>query len=76
MTKFNPPSVQIGYQVTLEGGVMKGDVNLDGMVNLLDVSPFVDLLATSQFQAEADCNCDGVVDLLDVSVFVSLLSGG
>ena len=52
-----------------------GDVNLDGVVNLLDVQPFVDLLVSGDFQAEADINQDGVVDLLDVQPFVDLLSG-
>ncbi len=58
------------------GGVLKGDVNLDGIVDLLDVSPFVALLTGGGFQAEADLNCDGIVDLLDVSPFVNLLTGG
>ncbi len=51
-----------------------GDVNLDGTVNLLDVSPFVDRVTGGQFQAEADINFDGVVGLLDVAPFVALLS--
>ena len=55
--------------------VLKGDVNLDGIVNLLDVDPFVDLLTTGEFQAEADIDCNGDVNLLDVDPFVSLLSG-
>ena len=52
-----------------------GDVNLDGDVNLLDVSPFVELLLNSGFQNEADINQDGVVDLLDVNPFVEMLVG-
>ncbi|MEM9411713.1 MAG: hypothetical protein AAGA30_11405 [Planctomycetota bacterium] len=53
-----------------------GDVNLDGLVNLLDIEPFVTLLSNGGFQAEADINQDNVVDLLDVAPFVELLSGG
>ena len=52
-----------------------GDVNMDGFVNLLDVGPFVDLLADGGFLPEADINMDGVVNLLDVGPFVDLLSG-
>ena len=55
--------------------VLPGDVNMDGVVDLLDVAPFVDLLANMQFQAVADINQDGVVDLLDVNPFVELLTG-
>ena len=56
--------------------VLIGDVNQDGFVNLLDVSPFVEILATGGFQAEADINQDGSVDLLDVGPFVDLLANG
>lgn len=58
------------------GMVLLGDVNLDGMVNLLDVAPFVTLLADGGFQEEADINEDDVVNLLDVQPFVDLLAGG
>lgn len=60
--------------VTLDTGVLIGDINLDGTVDLLDVGPFVTLLSTQMFQAEADINGDGLVDLLDVGGFVDLLS--
>ena len=53
-----------------------GDVNQDGAVNLLDISPFVDRLASGTFQLEADINQDGGVNLLDVAGFVDLLAGG
>lgn len=54
--------------------VLLGDVNMDGLVNLLDVAPFVELISTGDFQAEADINQDGQVNLLDVGPFVDLLS--
>ena len=53
-----------------------GDVNQDGVTNLLDVGPFVELLSTGSFQIEADTNQDGAVNLLDVEPFVQILSGG
>ena len=56
--------------------ILLGDVNQDGVVNLLDVSPFVDLLSNGGFNQNADINQDGVVSLLDVAPFVDLLSGG
>ena len=55
--------------------VLLGDVNQDGVVNLLDVVPFVDLLAGGGFQDEADINQDGAVNLLDVGPFIDVLSG-
>ena len=58
------------------GGVLLGDVNCDGAVNLLDVAPFVDLVSNGGFSVKADINEDGSVNLLDVQPFVALLSGG
>ena len=51
-----------------------GDVNRDGIVNLLDVQPFLDTVV-SQFSPEADVNLDLSNDLLDVAPFVELLTG-
>ena len=55
--------------------VMKGDVDLNGTVNFLDISPFIAVLSNSgTFQAEADCDCNGVVNFFDISPFIFLLS--
>ena len=62
-------------QVVSSSDFLLGDVNLDGTVDLLDVAPFVELLANSTFQIEADINSDGFVNLLDIAGFVDLLSG-
>ena len=67
--------LEVTYQI-VDSKVLHGDVNGDGVINLLDVEPFVELLSTGIFQAEADTNKDGVVNLLDVEPFVELLSGG
>ena len=56
--------------------VLLGDVNLDGVVNGLDVDPFVDVLLNGPFQAEADMNEDGEVNGLDVDPFVAAIVGG
>ena len=53
---------------------LPGDVNSDGVLNLLDVAPFVQLLGDGTFQTEADVNLDGVVNLLDVTWFIDLFS--
>ena len=53
-----------------------GDVNLDGLVNGLDVDPFVDRLLNGPYQAEADMNEDDLVNGLDVDPFVATVVGG
>ncbi|MEM9411631.1 MAG: choice-of-anchor B family protein, partial [Planctomycetota bacterium] len=55
--------------------VLLGDVNQDGVVNLLDVQPFVELISSGEYLAEADMNGDGSVNLLDVELFVAAISG-
>ena len=56
--------------------ILLGDVNLDGMVNFLDISPFIGVLSNQGTQAEADLNQDGVVSFLDISPFIMTLTAG
>ena len=57
------------------GSVLLGDVNRDNVVSFLDITPFISLLTTSGFQAEADFDGNNVVDFLDIAPFISALSG-
>ena len=50
-----------------------GDVNGDGFVDFLDISPFILALSTGEFQSEADINEDDQVNFLDISPFLSLI---
>lgn len=75
---FNLKGIQLAAIYTGEvvtSQVLLGDVNRDGVVDLLDVGPFVDLLTSGGFQLEADVNQDGIFDLLDVGPFVEILGG-
>ena len=69
------------FVVNLNGNVFRldsvttlGDVNRDGTVNFLDISPFISVLSDGGSQAEADVNGDGNVNFLDISPFIILLS--
>ena len=68
-------NVTITFDSADNSPMLKGDVNLDGFVNFLDIAPFIGLLTTGNFQAEGDCDCSGVVDFLDIAPFISFLSG-
>jgi len=50
------------------------DINRDGIVNFLDIAPFILLLSNGDFQCEGDVNQDGAVDFLDISPFITVLS--
>ncbi len=71
-TSIAPPELKVYW---VAGDFLLGDVNCDGLVNLLDVQPFVDLISNGDFNEKADITGDGMVNLLDVGPFVALLSG-
>ena len=54
--------------------VLLGDVNLDGEVTFLDISPFITILSTAGFQAEADIDLSGDVTFLDIAPFIVILA--
>ena len=57
--------------------IILGDVNRDGAVNFLDISPFITALSSvGEFREEADINEDGMVNFLDISPFITLLTAG
>ena len=60
--------------VTLTLSLTLGDVNRDGEVNFLDISPFISLLSAGGFQEEADIDGNGVVNFLDIAPFIRLLT--
>ena len=55
-------------------GVLKGDINLDGCVNFLDISAFIAVLGGDTYQTEADTDCNGFVDFLDIAAFIAILA--
>ena len=62
-------------EITFVGdAVLLGDVNMDGIVDFLDIQPFIDLLAGQMFQAEADINSDGSVNFFDIQPFIDILA--
>ena len=75
VARIESGTVDIGA-VELGDPFLLGDVNRDGSVTFLDISPFISLLASSTFQDEADINGDGDVTFLDISPFITLLAGG
>ena len=54
-------------------GVLLGDANLDGTVNFADIAPFIAILQSGAFLAEADTNEDGSVTFADIPPFIAIL---
>lgn len=58
------------------GDVLKGDIDLSGVVDFADIPPFIAVLQSNDFQAEADTNCDEVVNFGDIVTFIAILQAG
>ena len=57
------------------GSSIAGDVNEDGMVNVLDVILSVNLILDGDFIPLADMNEHMVVDILDIILIVNIILG-
>jgi hypothetical protein len=71
------PAPNVSYGLAWFGHlVLVGDTNLDGVVNGLDIVPFVDTLVNNLYLETADMNQDGAVNGLDVELFTAVVVSG
>ena len=73
-TGTNSSGNEEAFVATINGPVLLGDVNLDGVVDFFDITPFITLLSTGGFQVEADLDESGQVNFLDVAQLIIFLS--
>ena len=71
---YGGPAFSPDATLTVTLSLILGDVNVDGEVNFLDISPFIVLLSAGDFQDEADGDGNGVVNFLDISPFIRILT--
>ena len=65
--------VSNNLSVTALKEFLVGDVDQNGVVDVIDISHFIDVLVGNTYRVEADINADDVVDFLDISGFIALL---
>ncbi len=65
---------ELVFPVTV-GSSLVGDVNADGVVNILDVVQLVNMVLSDEYNASADLNNDGVINILDVVLLVNFILG-
>jgi len=70
----SPVTPEIDGFSDVSGPATPGDLNGDGVVDGLDIDPFVNRLTTGGFDPAADLNDDGVIDGLDIDPFVDRLT--
>lgn len=71
---FEEAVVEFAANALIPGGDCNGDVNQDGIVNFLDISPFISALMFDEYVLQADVNRDGMVNFLDINPFIEILS--
>ena len=50
-----------------------GDINLDGIVNVLDVVQVVNLVLVNEYEEKSELNGDGIVNVLDIVQLVNII---
>ena len=53
--------------------ILVGDINFDGVINILDVVLAVSTVLDNQYNPAADLNSDGVVDVIDIVQIVNIV---
>ena len=64
----------VDFAANLASEPRLGDVNLDGVVDFSDIPPFIAVLSSGIYHAEADLNVDAVVDFSDIPPFIDVLT--
>ena len=75
LSPLNPSFGSASIETLSGPGVLLGDVNMDGVVDCFDIMPFIMVLFTGGFQAQADIGGNGVVNFFDINPFVEILVG-
>ena len=52
-----------------------GDINGDGIVNILDIVTTINIVLSGNYQTEADLNGDGMNNILDIILLVNIIQG-
>ena len=50
-----------------------GDINEDGLVNILDIVQLVNIVLLNEFQSSADLNSDNIINILDIVQLVNII---
>jgi hypothetical protein len=64
----------IDYFDEIDNGIA-GDINGDGILNILDIVSLVNLVLSNNYEASGDINGDGLLNILDIVSLVNLILG-
>ena len=52
-----------------------GDINGDGIVNILDIVNAINIVLSGNYQEEVDLNGDGANNILDIILIINIIQG-
>ena len=52
---------------------ISGDLNDDGILNILDIVSLINLVLSEEFETAGDLNDDGIINILDIVSLVNLI---
>ena len=70
----NPYPTETGgcESIDLNSSIL-GDLNTDGIINILDVVSLVNIVLSNEYISSGDLNNDGVIDILDIVALVNIV---
>jgi hypothetical protein len=55
---------------------IQGDINGDGILNILDIVSLVNLVLSNNYESSGDINGDGILNILDIVLLANFILGG
>ena len=72
---INQYNLEQGGQLLLlkKQNYLLGDVNLDGIINILDIIATVNFILNNEYNVSADLNDDSIINVLDIIELVNII---
>ena len=61
------------FNIYINNELISGDVNQDGIINIIDVVQVVNLVLSGEFEPLADYNQDGIINVQDIVLIVGII---
>ena len=68
-------SSQFIHDLACASNAELGDLNEDGVINILDIVLLVNIILSSDYTSNSDMNADGTINVLDVVLLINIVLG-